>query len=150
MTVKNLISVIFSVIFISAFSYGQKKINLDLLVETDAITQNNIPETCRFKDQEPGTSIIDYVTNVDLGDVIRWKVDPADGNSAKVRLVKFKHENGPKFFTKDSIPASMGRIKGKIAIGTPGAIEKYTLIIKVKKDNGNWVEYFIDPKLRMN
>ncbi|TRO64367.1 hypothetical protein [Christiangramia sabulilitoris] len=150
MKAKNFIPLIFSLIFLSAFSYGQKKIDLVLIVETDIITQDNISETCRFEDQAEGTSIIDYTTLVDLGDEIKWKAEEAADNSGKVKLEKFKHESGLKFFNKDSIPVTFGRIKGTIVQGVPNEVEKYMLVIKVRKSGGDWTEYFIDPKLKMN
>ncbi|MFV8225650.1 hypothetical protein [Christiangramia aquimixticola] len=150
MRTQKLIPMIFSLLLISAFSYAQEKISLVLIVDTDSITQENISETCRFTDQAAGTSIIDYITLVNIGDEIKWKADEAEGNTGKVKLEKFKHENGPKFFDKDSIPVSFGRIKGIIKNGAPNEIEKYSIVIKVKKSGGDWEEYIIDPKLKMN
>jgi hypothetical protein len=150
MRTQKLIPMIFSLIFISAFSYAQEKIDLVVIVDTDSITQDNISETCRFEDQATGTSIIDYTTLVNIGDEIKWKAEEAEGNTGKVKLEKFQHENGPKFFDKDSIPVSFGRIKGTIKNGTPNETEKYIIVIKVKKSGGDWEEYLIDPKLKMN
>ncbi len=150
MKAKKFIPMIFSLIFLSAFSYAQKKIDLVLIVETDIITQDNISETCRFENQADGTSIIDYTTLVNIGDEIKWKAREAEGNRASVKLEKFKHERGSKFFNKDSIPVSFGRIKGTIVQGSPNDEEKYMLVIKVKKSGGDPIEYFIDPKLKMN
>lgn len=140
---------ILCIFLISFSSQAQEKIDLMLIVETDSITQDNIPETCRFENQSPNTSIIDYLTIVSIDDEIKWKVKEADNNDAKVKLVKFKHDNGTKFFGQDSIPEKNGRIKGKIVEGNENEEEKYSLVIQVKNSNNDWQEYTIDPKLKL-
>ena len=148
-TIIRNFGVILCIVIISSGLQAQKKIDLMLIVETDSITQENIPQTCRFEDQTANTSVIDYLTNVSLEDEIKWKVKEADNNSAKVKLVKFKHDNGTRFFGQDSIPERNGRIKGRIVEGNQNEEEKYSLIIKVKNSNNDWQEYTIDPKLKL-
>ena len=150
MKTRNFFLPILSVLLFPAFSFAQQKIDLMIVVETNTITQDNIAETCRFENQPDGTSILDYITYVSMGDEIKWRVDRADDNKGSVKLVKFKHENGTKFFNKDTIPEKNGRIKGTIVNGNDDEVEKYTIEIKVKKkDENDWTNYIIDPKLQM-
>ena len=149
MKTKNLLPLLFSCVLFTSFGHAQNKIELMLIVATDSITQNNIEQTCRFEDQPEDTSIVDYLTNVRIDDEIKWKVKKADNNNASVKLVKFKHDNGPKFFNKDTIPAKLGRIKGEIVNGNKDEVEKYSLVIEVKDGNNDWQEFTIDPKLKI-
>ena len=98
MKAKILIPVLFALLLISTFSKAQNdKIDLLLLVDTDNITQDNINETCRFENQPDDVNIVEYLTEVKIGDEIKWKSDEKDGSYGKVKLVKFKHETGKEF-----------------------------------------------------
>ncbi|WP_300434921.1 hypothetical protein [Christiangramia sp.] len=139
-----------SSLLISTYSNAQgKKIDIILTVETDSINQNNLDKTCSFG--QPSTiSNEDFLTEVQMGDEIKWKIKRKDGSSGSAKLVKFKHDNGTRFFKKDSILERSGRIKGVIDSGRVNDIEKYSLEFMVKKQNSNtWENYTIDPKLKL-
>ena len=144
-----LLVLLISLLLVSTFSNAQqKKIDLTILVDTDNIEQTNIPETCFFEDQPENTSIIDYLTEVQPNDEVKWKVKKADGSRAAVRLVKFKHEKGIKVFNQNEILEKNGRIKGIVASDSIGETEKYIIEITVKRE-GDWENFYIDPKLKL-
>ena len=151
MKAKKLLPALFTLLLFSTFSIAQNNtIELLLIVDTDKITQDNINETCKFEGQPDDIDITDYTTEVQIGDEVNWKVKNIEGNSKGVKLVKFKHETGKKFFKEDSIKVKLGKIKGEIKEGESGEIEKYTLEIEVKKDGRrDWEIYYIDPKLKL-
>lgn len=145
MKAKTLIPIL--LLLISGFTYGQDK-KLMIIVDTDIVTQENINESCKFEGQQEGTNITDFITEVSMDDEVKWKIKRKDGSKGSVKLIKFKHERGPRFFQEDEIPEKNGRIKGVVksdALGT----EKYTIEIKVKKQHESVEEvYSIDPKLK--
>ncbi len=147
----TILVLLISLLLVSNISNAQqKKIDLTIIVNVEDITQENIPETCFFEDQPEGTSIIDYTTEVQPGDEIKWKVKKADGIKGNVQLVKFKHEKGIKVFNQDEIQEKNGRIKGVVTSDSRGETEKYIIQIRVKKQGqSEWEDYSIDPKLKL-
>ena len=145
MKTKTLIPIL--LLLISGFTYSQDK-KLMIIVDTDIVTQENINESCRFDGQQEGTNITDFITEVSMNDEVKWKIKRKDGSKGSVKLIKFKHERGPRFFKENEILEKNGRIKGVVKSDSLGT-EKYTIEIKVKKQN-ELVEkvYSIDPKLK--
>ena len=144
---------VFCMILISANSYAQdQKLEIILTVDVDDIAPGNLDRTCNFG-QSKDISNEDFTTVVEIGDEVKWKIRVADSSKGAAKLIKYKHETGPKFFKKDSISARNNRIKGTIeeGAGVDGEIEKYTLEFKIKKSGTNeWINYAIDPKLKLS
>ncbi|MCH4822080.1 hypothetical protein ML462_02755 [Gramella lutea] len=150
MRIKTFFLLSLSFFLFSSVTYAQQIIELTILVETNTITQDNIPETCRFENQPEDTSILDYTTYVSIGDKVKWRIKRADDNKGSVKLVKYKHGTGPSFFNQDSIPEKNGKIEGTIVLGSENEVDKYAIEIMVKKKGENeWVNYIIDPKLQI-
>ena len=146
----SLIILFFSFSLISEKLNAQKKIEITLIVDVDSIDSSNLDQTCSFG-QPADISNEDYTTGVSIGDEVKWKVEVKDGSKGSAKLSKFKHDNGKKFFNKDTIGARSGKIKGKIESGSGsiGDTEKYTLEFEVKKKNGARETFSIDPKLKL-
>lgn len=144
---------LFSLLLMNSYAYAQnKKKDIMLTVDVDNITAENLEETCSFG-QGDNISNEDFTTIVTIGDEVKWKIDVLDSSRGSAKLVKYKHENGPKFFNADSISVKNNRIKGTIeeGAGTEGDTEKYTLEFKIKKQGTNeWITYAIDPKLKLS
>ncbi len=139
-------------ILLSTNSFSQNnRVDIQLIVNVDDIEPGNLETTCEFEGQPQGVSLEDFTNEVANGDIVKWTIKVSDGSAGNAKLEKFKHETGKKLFLKDSIPASLGRIRAKVEDGSPGDEEKYSLEFRIKKQGtSDWIYYQIDPKLLIN
>lgn len=128
------------------FKKGIKTI--DLTVDTVNINHDNIEETTFFGECKTIENS-KYTTCVEAGERIKWKVRRLDPKGPKVKFVKFKHNEGKRFFDKKPKPDN-NELNGTISStpGNIGDVEKYSLEIEVRYSGAGVTKQFtVDPKL---
>lgn len=141
------------VVSFSSMTRPPATIEVTLFVDTDAITAENLSETCNFG-QPAGISNEDYTIEAAVGDEIVWKgVSTSDPENDRVRIFSIEHRQGIRAFGRAKLKrqnAEESRVRGIISRGKPGEEEKYDLVFfVVQGDERNVQRFRIDPKLRI-
>ena len=124
-----------------------------LLVNTADIHPGaDVEKYASFPGQAPGVSLVDFTTNVGLGDTILWiGVSSSNPFEDEVIIEQINYQGGDKLLGKNTINGKNGRVIGTIKQeGEKGEEEKYVIHFKVRKQEGGPnPTYLIDPKLQL-
>lgn len=131
-------------------SLGQDTVKVVLNVNTAEITRSTVLENSYFgadADQDPRT----YEIIVEPRTVIVWEGKSTSNTSDEVKVITYRHENGPRVFRKRKFRDSSGVLVRQI-LGKEEESEKYTLKFYIIRNGKRTPGFFrskfnIDPRI---
>lgn len=155
---KPLLLFVFGLLCLTSHpTFSQRPVEVLVTVNTEIITEDNVDEAVTLSDSDhtstPGSNS-QFTTEIEKGAKIKWRGIAENGNSGdKVKLKAISIKNGtPRVLER---ARNEGDVLGVVGASVRsqnvnvGDEDEYEITFQVKKQGGNWVEFKLDPKLRI-